>query len=406
MEALLGYLSDSSGAGSEGEEPPLKRARPEAARPAPPLLPPADALLDGSYSPPPAAAQRALERAVLHQGRERAFPHVTGNFATHVYIEVPTPSSCLGTLQELLQLLQAQLPDLQPVVHAPSSSNSSSSSSSVATDKPPRQRQAAAPAASLPAAGAAPASAAGSVQAAAAGGRPARLAQPLYHVSLSRTVPLRLDQIQPLVDELRRRLRQRDTFQIQLARLVVFCNDARTRTFLAVAAEEAGCSSGGSKLEGGSAAGPLGGAPAQAAEHPNGGGSGDRDSSSGLSSSSELEGGGKDSNWAAGNGAAASTELGRLQRPNYCRQLVQMCHAVSGVFAAHGLPRFYADPQPHASIAWLLGDRQQQLEAALEAPAARAVAHRLAGMSWQLRPAAVVCKAGQRENVVWPATSS
>ncbi len=57
------------------------------------------------------------------------------------------------------------------------------------------------------------------------------------------------------------------------------------------------------------------------------------------------------------------------------------------------------------AVAWLLGDRQQQLEAALEAPAVRAVVRQLAHLRWQLQPAAVVCKAGQRENAVWPAAA-
>jgi hypothetical protein len=50
------------------------------------LLPPAAALLDGSYRPPSAHEQQQLERELLHQGRARAFPHVTGSFATHVYL--------------------------------------------------------------------------------------------------------------------------------------------------------------------------------------------------------------------------------------------------------------------------------------------------------------------------------
>ena len=125
---------------------------------------------------------------------------------------VPTPPSCLGVLDELLQLLQGQLPDLQPVVHTPSSS-SSSSGSSAAARKPTRQQQAAAPAghaalpaATLPTAGAT-LNAVIPAQSVAASNQIAHLAQPLYHVSLSRTVPLRLDQIQPLVEELRSRLR-------------------------------------------------------------------------------------------------------------------------------------------------------------------------------------------------------
>lgn len=65
--------------------PPLSRPR-SPALPAPSLLPPAGALLDGTYSPPPAHQQRQLEQAVLHQGRSRAFPHVTGNYPTHVFV--------------------------------------------------------------------------------------------------------------------------------------------------------------------------------------------------------------------------------------------------------------------------------------------------------------------------------
>jgi len=318
------------------------------------------------------------------------------------------------------------------VVHSTSSGSSSGGgggSNVGSAAAKPAHRHAAAPEAA--------ASVSGSMRqaaGAAAAGERACLGQPLYHVSLSRTVPLRLDQIQPLIDELRRRLRyaaaaataaaacaqpdcllspacsicgvclpivalialaagchhsyknvplllhvatapfttptspvgcapcrQQDTFQIQLARLAVFCNDARTRTFLAVAAEEAGSSgsntSSGSSSKGEHAAGGLAGgdsyAPAHSAECPAGKGSSGSGSIDGTSSSSdELGGSGRGASTAAAAGEAGGIAARRSQRPNYCRQLVQMCHAVSGVFAAHGLPRFYADPQPHASSEW------------------------------------------------------
>ena len=375
---------------------------------------------------------------------------------------VPTPPSCQAALEALLRLLQARLPELRPTVHA------SSSVSSSATQPPPA---AATRGPSAPAA------------AASGGSAPAAIAQRQYHVSLSRTVALQLHQIGPLVEDLRRRLRwvgrrghvplewcapmsaaaaygtppcqrclpaapcqplkprpspclpgrpccrRQDTFCIRLGRLAVFCNDDRTRTFLSLAAEEG---DGGSSGGGGTAG------VAAAAEGP----------------SNSRDGGSSDSE---GSGDGGCTQP---QRPRYSEQLVGLCHAVSGVFAAHGLPRFYADPQPHASgeqshregpqvfawlrcvcmeslagvlpggllplecephvpgahhpdptlclpcaVAWLLGDCQQQLEAALAAPEVQAAARTLAAQHWRLQPAAIVCKAGQREHAVWPASA-
>ena len=84
----------------------------------------------------------------------------------------------------------------------------------------------------------------------------------------------------------------------------MFLNDEKTRTFLALAA-------GGSH---------------------HGGSSTDSDS---------------DSDSDSGGGGAGAGAHGRRRR--YCPQLVALSHAVSGVFAAHGLPRFYDDPRPHVS---------------------------------------------------------
>ena len=189
----------------------------------------------------------------------------------------------------------------------------------------------------------------------------------------------------------------------------VFANDDRSRTFLSLAAVEAG-------------------AP----------------SSDGTNSSS---GGGSGGVCSGDAGGEQQQQQQRRRQPRYCAQLVALCHAVSAVFVAHGLPRFYADPQPHASgeracklagllrfgpaayaysrrcaarlcapshrlfrgprsaVAWLLNDQREQLAAALHEPEAAAAAAALAAQPWQLRPAAIVCKAGQREHVVWQAAA-
>ncbi|KAL4440335.1 hypothetical protein ABPG75_003336 [Micractinium tetrahymenae] len=383
MEALLLYASDDEDSGSEqalqeGHRPSKRSKGPgEAATclasstspsrtAAPPrsLLPSAAALLDGSYSPPPAAQQRELEQALLHQGRTRTFPHTAGSFATHIYIEVPPPPSCLGPLGKLLAALAARLPALKAVVHAPASSS---------------QGTAATPSGDAPQA--------------------AVLAQPLYHVSLSRTVPLRLHQIEPLVESLRGRLRQQDTFSIRIGRPEVLVNDEGSRTFLSLAAccPSRGGSSDGSGSGGrGDSGGSSNDAACRAAD--GGGGSG-------------LAAGGRAAGEAAGCEqaplAAQQLEEQRVKEEpppqQYSPHLVALCHAASSVFAAHGLPRFHASPRPHASVAWLLGSEQQQLEAALAAPEVQEAAERLAAQDWQLSPTAIICKAGQRPYTVWQA---
>ncbi|PSC71913.1 Oxoglutarate iron-dependent dioxygenase [Micractinium conductrix] len=355
MEALLAYCGSDSDSGSEeerirGGEPSPKRRRSSTAAPttaaAPPeqhprvsLLPSAAALLDGTYSPPPAAAQREHEQALLHQGRARAFPHLAGYFATHVYLEVETAPNWMGPLGELLQALAARLPALQPVVHGSSGGGGGGGD--------------------------------GGGTAVASAGWPLEV-QPSYHISLSRTVPLLLHQIEPLADALRRRLRRHDTFCIRMGAPEVLVNDDRTRTFLVLAAGGGG--GGAVEARGGSKAGETGSGGVKAA----------------LAGG---QAGGQQQNVRHGGGQQALPP----PLPRYSPALVSLCHAVSGVFAAHGLPRFYAEPRPHVSVAWLLGDKQQELEAALDASEVAAAAARLQRLpAWEAAPAAVVCKAGQR----------
>lgn len=99
---------------------------------------------------------------------------------------MPTPAACLAALEELLRLLQARLPDLQPSVHAAPITAGSNSSGSSAVPAAPRP-SCADGAAAVPAA--------------------AQRAQREYHISLSRTVPLRLHQVEPLAADLQRRLK-------------------------------------------------------------------------------------------------------------------------------------------------------------------------------------------------------
>lgn len=130
-----------------------------------------------------------------------------------------------------------------------------------------------------------------------------------------------------------------------------------------------------------------------------------------LSASSSCGGGGGSSSQQAGSTAGSGARGGggaprAGPSPGPLDPLLRAIDAVSKAFQLHGLPRFYAAPRPHVSVAWLLGDQAPQVEAAMAAPAAQAAAARLAAARWEHPVACMVCRTGQRVHTVWEARRS
>lgn len=121
------------------------------------------------------------DQSSKHQGRKRQFPHIEGNFATHVYIEANIPDATSCAILTALEGLKSHVPDLNIFPELLEGST-----------------------------------------------------KPL-HLSLSRAVPIRFHQIQPLLKSLKAHLKQQVSFQIQFQGWKVYVNDERSRTFLAVA---------------------------------------------------------------------------------------------------------------------------------------------------------------------------
>ena len=55
-----------------------------------------------------------------------------------------------------------------------------------------------------------------------------------FHISLGRTVPIRIHQVDTMVHMLRRKFERQKRFWIEFGNWEVFVNDDRTRTFLAL----------------------------------------------------------------------------------------------------------------------------------------------------------------------------
>ncbi|DBA95392.1 TPA: hypothetical protein ACH3X3_013270 [Trebouxia sp. C0006] len=138
-----------------------------------------------------------------------------------------------------------------------------------------------------------------------------------FHLSLSRTVPIKVHQIDPLIASLQAALKQQHSFQLEFCGWRVFMNDEQTRTFLAIA---------------------------------------------------------------AGLGAT------------------EVCASIDNVnraFQQHHLQLFHEEPDPHISVAWLLGNHHQALSEHISKG-------KLASINWTQTVDSIQCCVGQRIFRVWP----
>lgn len=153
--------------------------------------------------------------------RVRSFPHVEGNFATSVYIPVQLTEELRAFTAAALQALRVHVPGLKATQEATQGSEGSCRTGAAAPSSVnvrPSRAVAHPPSASQRQTSPAP-----SVD---------------HHVSLSRTVPVRMPQIETLMEALRRGARRFSACDAGLSGLKVFVNDEGTRTFIALKIEQ------------------------------------------------------------------------------------------------------------------------------------------------------------------------
>eukprot|EP00249_Psilotum_nudum_P017833 c26513_g1_i1 orf=686-1789(-) len=165
-------------------------------RSASPLCAPASLL------PPPSAdllnpsnSAIMVASADPYLGRIRSFPHVEGNYALHVYIPVPLSSITKRRLEPLIKRASVLAPELQSM-NVPLYSQCLESKSFLSPQG-------------------------------------IRLANE-YHLSLSRTVPIRIHQIDSVVSMLRQKFYNQKRYWMEFVKWDAFVNDEQTRSFLAL----------------------------------------------------------------------------------------------------------------------------------------------------------------------------
>ncbi|EPS64369.1 hypothetical protein M569_10409, partial [Genlisea aurea] len=142
--------------------------------------------------PPPLSLLQVPSGTSSSASRIRGFPHVDGNFALHVYIEVSIPVASRKELGSLLKRVAAQVPVLHTV-------DTDLPVMNLAEDDRKFEQLAL--------------------------GR-------AFHVSLGRTVPIRMHQRDSIVAMLRHRLQSSKRYRMEFDKVEVFDNDDFTRTFL------------------------------------------------------------------------------------------------------------------------------------------------------------------------------
>lgn len=174
------------------------------------------------------------------------------------------------------------------------------------------------------------------------------MAQSEYHLSVSRPAPVRLGQIDMIQAALKRNMRRLEPFEVTIGDgIEVFVNDDRTRTFLALRA-------GGQHV------------------------------------------GGRESDRGCPFDVMTSAS----------NPLLRVIESTSNVLVCHGLERYYDDARPHVSIAWLLGDRSEELRAVLRCSSIASCVMEVQQCCWTFLPQAIVFRAGQHCFDVWKCPAS
>ncbi|XP_062164234.1 uncharacterized protein LOC133870949 [Alnus glutinosa] len=183
MEALKASYGDAA---SDSDDPTPVNIRSPMPLPPPPL---------SLLNPPTSNPLGTLDRLQTGQAsRVRSFPHVDGNYALHVYIPVYIPSIPKKELALFLKKISFLVPGLHVVdVDVPLN---------ILCKDDLKLEQVAL-------------------------GRE-------FHISLGRTVPIRVHQIDSVVAMLRQKLQFQKRYWIDLSKLQVFVNDDHTRTFLSI----------------------------------------------------------------------------------------------------------------------------------------------------------------------------
>ncbi|XP_055826588.1 uncharacterized protein LOC129895000 isoform X2 [Solanum dulcamara] len=147
--------------------------------------------------PPPPISLLHPPNSLVHLdsvNRVRTFPHIEGNYALHVYIPVHIPSATWKELASFLKKVTSLVPTLHAVdIDVPLSG--------LLKDKDLLEKLVL--------------------------GRE-------FHISLGRTVPLRVHQINSMVSMLRQKLQFQRRYLIDFNKWEIFVNDDSTRTFMSL----------------------------------------------------------------------------------------------------------------------------------------------------------------------------
>ncbi|XP_074268705.1 uncharacterized protein LOC141592048 [Silene latifolia] len=193
MDALIASYGESSSSDSDTDDSPPQTT------PQPPSLPPPPL----SLLTPPNSLFCPLDNLQTGQpSRVRNFPHVEGNYALHVFIPVQLPQSARKEAAKFLRKVSLNFPGLHVV------------DADIALENLLNDDQ--------------------KVEQIALGRE--------FHISLGRTVPIRVHQIDSVVAMLRQKLQSQKQYWIDFSNWEVFVNDDNTRTFLSIEVKTGGLS--------------------------------------------------------------------------------------------------------------------------------------------------------------------